>query len=65
MLAFDKQGYRVGYGKGFYDRYLKRCQPDVMKVGFSFFPPVDQIEDINANDVPLSYCITPHQIYAF
>jgi 5-formyltetrahydrofolate cyclo-ligase len=65
MLAFDRHGYRVGYGKGFYDRYLKRCRPDVMKVGFSFFPPVDHIEDINANDVPLNYCITPHQNYAF
>lgn len=65
LLAFDKRGYRVGYGKGFYDRYLKRCRPDVMTVGFSLFPPEEAIKDINANDVPLKYCITPHQLYVF
>jgi len=33
-IAFDRQGFRLGYGKGYYDRYLSRF--DVVRVGFSF-----------------------------
>lgn len=65
LLCFDMRGYRVGYGKGFYDRYLKRCSPDAVTIGFSWFGPVKAIEDIDANDVPLKYCITPDQLYVF
>jgi len=65
LIAFDKKGYRVGYGKGFYDRYLPGCRPDVLKIGFSFFERVDQIDDINEFDVPLNLCITPTCIYEF
>lgn len=65
LLAFDKEGYRVGYGKGFYDRFLKKCRENVLTIGFSYFEPVDKIEDRNQFDVPLNYCITPHKIYAF
>ncbi len=65
MVAFDSKGFRVGYGKGFYDRYLPRCKPDVIKVGFSFFDPVERIKDINDFDVPLNFCITPSRIYEF
>jgi len=65
LLAFDKEGYRVGYGKGFYDRFLKKCRENVITVGFSYFDPIDQIEDRNQFDVPLNYCITPHKIYEF
>jgi 5-formyltetrahydrofolate cyclo-ligase len=65
LLAFDKNGYRVGYGKGFYDRYLARCRDTVIKIGFSFFDPVDVIDDIDEFDVPLSYCVTPSSLYEF
>jgi len=65
LLAFDKKGYRVGYGKGFYDRFLKQCDDDCLKVGVSYFEPVDVIEDANEFDVPLDLCITPQQVYVF
>jgi 5-formyltetrahydrofolate cyclo-ligase len=65
LVAFDKRGYRVGYGKGYYDKYLPRCRPDALKVGFSYFEAVDRIEDINDFDVPLNFCITPQRIYEF
>jgi len=65
LVAFDVRGYRVGYGKGYYDRYLARCRPDAIKIGCSFFDAVDYIEDINEFDVPLNFCITPHRIYEF
>ena len=65
LLAFDTKGYRVGYGKGYYDRFLKNCRTDVIKVGFSYFEPVDTIDDTNIYDVPLDYCITHDKIYIF
>ena len=65
LLAFDKHGYRVGYGKGFYDKFFLTCRNDVIKIGLSFFEPEDIIEDINPFDIPLNYCITPHTIYNF
>ena len=65
LLAFDTRGYRVGYGKGFYDRFFARCRKNVLKIGFSFFEPVVKIEDIDQFDVPLSHCITPSGIYEF
>ncbi len=65
LLAFDKIGYRVGYGKGFYDRYLTECKKGCLKVGFSYFEPVDEITDKDEFDVPLDLCITPHNIYVF
>lgn len=65
LIAFDKRGFRVGYGQGFYDRYLPGCRKDVVKLGFSFFDAVDKIDDINEFDVPLNLCITPTCIYEF
>jgi 5-formyltetrahydrofolate cyclo-ligase len=65
LLAFDTKGYRVGYGKGYYDRYLSRCAQDVVKIGFSYFEAIDMIDDIDEFDVPLNYCITPMRVYEF
>jgi 5-formyltetrahydrofolate cyclo-ligase len=65
MLACDRQGHRIGYGKGFYDRYLAGCRHDIVKIGFSYFEPVDRIIDTHQFDVPLTYCITPHETYEF
>lgn len=65
LLAFDRRGYRVGYGKGFYDRFLSSCREDTQKIGFSYFEPVEAIDDINEFDVPLNVCITPNKIYEF
>ncbi|HMP93015.1 MAG TPA: 5-formyltetrahydrofolate cyclo-ligase [Phnomibacter sp.] len=65
LLAFDTYGHRVGYGKGFYDRYLATCRPDTLSLGLSWFGPVDEIEDVHLHDIPLKYCATPSQLYAF
>ena len=63
LLCFDEAGYRVGYGKGYYDRFLAKCRPNCLKVGLSFFPPVEKIEDTDEFDVPLDLFITPENIY--
>ncbi|MGM0636214.1 MAG: 5-formyltetrahydrofolate cyclo-ligase [Bacteroidota bacterium] len=66
LLAFDHKGYRVGYGKGFYDRFLSNCRSDVIRVGLSFFEAENTlISDVNEYDVALDYCVTPQQIYQF
>ena len=65
LLAFDQDGYRVGYGKGFYDRYLARCSADCIKAGFSYFGPFASLEGRHEFDVPLDICITPQDVYVF
>lgn len=65
LLAFDKKGHRVGYGKGFYDKFLSECKPDAIKIGLSFFEPEELIEDVFEGDVKLDYCVTPEKVYQF
>lgn len=65
LLSFDKKGYRVGYGGGFYDRFLPKCKPDILKVGLSFFDPVNKITDTDPYDIPLNACIMSSGIVKF
>lgn len=65
LLAFDLKGNRVGYGKGYYDRFLSECKPTTVKIGLSFFEPVACIEDLNPKDISLDYCVSPERIYSF
>jgi 5-formyltetrahydrofolate cyclo-ligase len=65
LLGFDQKGHRVGYGKGYYDRYLTKANKDLQKIGVSYFEPMDYFTDTNEFDVPLSCCITPWNTYAF
>jgi 5-formyltetrahydrofolate cyclo-ligase len=65
LLAFDVHGNRVGYGKGFYDKFLAECDPGTIKIGVSFFDAVEPWEDVFESDVKLDYCVTPDTIYRF
>jgi 5-formyltetrahydrofolate cyclo-ligase len=65
LLAFDKQGHRVGYGKGYYDKFLKSCRSDCSKIGLSFFPPETRIKNLITTDLPLDKVITPEEVYTF
>lgn len=64
LLAFDQNGNRLGYGKGFYDIFLKQCRKTTLKVGLSLFSPETRIQ-AESHDQKLDYCITPQQIYKF
>lgn len=65
LLAFDVFGNRIGYGKGFYDKFLAECKPETIKIGLSFFEPVNQIDDVFESDIKLDFCVTPEKIYQF
>lgn len=65
LLCFDMHGNRVGYGMGYYDRFLASCREDVIKVGLSYFDPEESIEDQADFDIPLDYCVTPNRLYEF
>ena len=65
MLTFDTKGNRVGYGKGYYDRFLSECKPSCKSVGLSLFDPTEYIENVEAHDIPLNFCVTPNQAFSF
>jgi 5-formyltetrahydrofolate cyclo-ligase len=65
LLAFDVDGHRVGYGKGFYDTFLAECKPETIKIGLSLFEATDSIDGVFESDVKLDYCVTPDKIYTF
>ena len=65
LLIFDKHGHRVGYGKGFYDKFLVQCKPTCIRTGLSLFQPVEKISDTNANDQVLTSAITPAGVFEF
>ena len=62
-VCFDKKGYRIGYGKGYYDRYLKRKQ-GITTLGIAF--QCQQWEYLIPNnefDIPLDKIITEKNIF--
>lgn len=65
LLAVDKNGFRVGYGKGFYDRFLKTCKPSCKFIGLHLFDLEDEIEDKEKTDIPLDILVTPKEIVYF
>ena len=65
LLVADQCGNRVGYGKGFYDRFFETCRKDTRKIGLSMFEPVDSISDVESTDIALDALITPYNCYSF
>jgi 5-formyltetrahydrofolate cyclo-ligase len=65
MLVFDRTGHRVGYGKGFYDRFFRQCSSNCKRIGICVFPPVDNIDDVSEYDERLDMIITPEESFKF
>jgi 5-formyltetrahydrofolate cyclo-ligase len=64
LLAADFGGNRIGYGKGFYDKLLKDCSSQAIRIGLSFFEPIENIP-CEAFDEKLHFLVTPKQTYRF
>jgi len=66
LIAFDKRKHRLGYGKGFYDRYLnkylKKFQ-NILTVGVAFSFQKHHKLPINNKDMKLNYILTDKGIY--
>lgn len=65
LLCADERGFRVGYGKGFYDRFLKDCREDCLKIGLNYFAPIEEISDVNEYDIKLDFLVTIDNIISF
>jgi 5-formyltetrahydrofolate cyclo-ligase len=52
-LAFDEDGYRIGYGRGFYDALLARLPEDVLTVGVGFEAQMHQPVPKDPHDWPV------------
>ncbi|MFT6151085.1 MAG: 5-formyltetrahydrofolate cyclo-ligase [Flavobacteriales bacterium] len=65
LLAFDEKGNRVGYGGGFYDKFISELPKETQLIGLSLFDPMDEIKDLNTFDKKMQVCITPKEIYYF
>jgi len=67
LLAVDTSGHRVGYGGGFYDRFLAQCGPHTQFIGLGVLDeaPVARMADVLPTDVPLHACLTPGGVWRF
>lgn len=61
-IVFAKNGHRIGYGYGYYDRFLKTIKKEIVKVGLAFdFQLIDEIPE-EKHDVPLNIIVTEKEI---
>ncbi len=66
LLAFDKNGQRVGYGKGFYDSFLKYAHKNTTIMGLSLFDALPEpIIDVSKTDIAMHFCVTPGKVWTF
>ncbi|WP_238785514.1 5-formyltetrahydrofolate cyclo-ligase [Blattabacterium cuenoti] len=65
LIIFDLKGYRIGYGKGFYDKFITLCSNNILKIGLSMFSPINNIQSVHKNDLILDIVITPNKIFFF
>lgn len=65
MLAADKLGNRIGYGKGYYDRLLAEMNSEVLKIGLLLGPLFDHFSFAEPHDIALDYCVTPKGVIKF
>lgn len=65
LLVFDYKGNRIGYGKGFYDRFLSEVSDSCIKIGLSHFEANEELLPIDKHDIGLDFCVSPMRVYSF
>ncbi len=65
LLYADKNGNRVGYGKGFYDDFFRNISAESKKIGVNYFNPDENIDDVREEDISLDYLVTPTDVLSF
>jgi 5-formyltetrahydrofolate cyclo-ligase len=65
LLAYDKQGHRLGYGKGYYDKFLPLCKKDCRKIGISFFEAEEELPEVHEKDFQLDGILTALGLRSF
>jgi len=63
MIIGSKSGHRIGYGKGYYDKFLAQCRPDVMTIGINLGPLLDAFIYEEAHDIALDFIFTPFETH--
>ncbi|WP_051569156.1 5-formyltetrahydrofolate cyclo-ligase [Alkaliphilus transvaalensis] len=61
-VAFDKRGYRIGYGAGYYDRFLPNINPQVPLIALALEVQMIDLVPNDNYDFPVQYIITENQI---
>ena len=65
LLSYCEKGYRIGYGKGYYDRFIAGLKNPVFKVGLSFFEPDSTQPTPEPWDIHMDCCVTPEKTIWF
>lgn len=60
-LAFDRRGYRIGYGGGYYDRFLPRV-PRAVKIGVAFASQIVAEIPVDGHDLPVDVIVTESEV---
>lgn len=60
--VFDERGGRMGYGGGYYDRFVSRKAPQALRVGLAFAMQMVKEAPLQAHDELLDYVVTEEQI---
>lgn len=62
LLAADVYGSRVGYGAGFYDRFLAQCAPECIKIGVALYGAIEGVIAHEQHDIKLDYYASPTEL---
>ncbi|AME10047.1 5-formyltetrahydrofolate cyclo-ligase [Gemella sp. oral taxon 928] len=60
-VVYDKKGYRIGYGKGYYDKYLSKTAPKLM-IGVSYEKILQENLPIESHDIAVDFVITEKKV---
>ncbi|MDN5332410.1 MAG: 5-formyltetrahydrofolate cyclo-ligase [Tepidanaerobacteraceae bacterium] len=64
-IAFDRRGYRLGYGAGYYDMFLTKLREGVKKIGLAFEAQLADCIPAEAHDVRMDAVLTEKGMYVF